>query len=1216
MTLSSVYDAFAEQTNIKLKWKNSKLGNLEAQRLAQGLKKDSVNYTIIAPPPNLTGELHAGHAFEHYLMDTLARIARQKGLSTLYYPGVDHAGIQLEGVINKLVNNGEFDSVLEKEYSEVLKQPKEDKGNFLKKNKADLWLKLAWQKADEWRIKQREQAEILGETPDFDKLMFTLDDESKDMVDYAFRKYWEDGLIYKDSYLINWSVGLQTALSDVPEDIGRLEVNDPFIHYRYDLQSVLPIFPFSEPNNEFYEKYKPYIYDALSSLVIGTVRVETAIASKQLMAHSSAIRNLFLQKTNLELVEINQIIDVIINSHITIKYQIPVLGLREVILYIEDSLEEGFGTGIMKCTPAHDAIDYNLARMHGIYNFPMVINKQGKLTDVNGEYSQMDVYQARIKIIYQLLNAGYVSKTDHTLEGSLEDFNEEKFLSLKYRDGINYLKQFYSNYQVDWDYKHNVTICERSKTIVEPLVSEEFFLDYYKPFTHRPIRNFVANDWLETKLETENLILRVVDSTDSSSLQVSMSPLDADLVVSEVFKNEEEARDWIENRRIEANNHSRLALALINKQTSDFCGYVSIRSEDGVYKFSIWVVEKFRGLGLATEAMEGLMNWSFENLPTDKLHYEVKSYNANSIALAVKLGFVKKIGDEGEKTYDQTDKNGKISQQIYYVYVIQKPKTTLQKLTLDSIQEVKYYPEDYKERGQKYFEGIKNWCISRDLIWGHKMPIWYNLDLNPEKRFYSIKELKQNPELGKHLQISANKPNLPGEWVQEVKILDTWFSSTLWPLATLRYPNFIRNLKKNLVSNNSFFDFFVQNKEVEEIEYFSTNYPTQIMTSAWEIFYAWILRMQMTGKYFTGQVPFNDYLCHPWILDEKGKKMSKSLGNGFDPVEQINKYSSDTVRLVMLSGMIPGKNMRLGGSILDNSCIKYRNFGNKLWNIARFLATKKSEHKPISNLNSEYPELLAPASKWILREFTKLEEALSLNFYSYNLSQSIELLYEFVWNDLAAWYIEYLKTDESQVDFAFELLKQLIVILHPYLPFETEALWQELYPSERDLHYLIREEGWNNQYQIGLPDEFLVIKEMITKLRSIKGLFNIDPTQLIQVTTNNQIILNYTQYFKLLARIEILNQVIPDNYYQIKVGEFEVGIDLIGYVSDKNTEISRTVKQIESLNKQILGLENQLTNQKFIDNAETEIIEDKKNNLELRKQEKAEQESKLEILNG
>ena len=263
----------------------------------------------------------------------------------------------------------------------------------------------------------------------------------------------------------------------------------------------------------------------------------------------------------------------------------------------------------------------------------------------------------------------------------------------------------------------------------------------------------------------------------------------------------------------------------------------------------------------------------------------------------------------------------------------------MQKLALIGIEQTNFYPEEYKERAVNYFETIKNWCISRDLIWGHKMPVWYNLDLNPERIFYSFNQVLQSqnstlegwqPEVGgvasvsqtieNKFKVQVEKPAEPGNWVQETKILDTWFSSTLWPLTTLNFLDY---------SNN---------KAGTDFEKF---YPTQTMTTAKEIFYAWIVRMIMTGMYFTGQTPFENYLAHAWVLDDKGKKMSKSLGNVIDVADQIDKFSSDAVRLGMLEKSIPGRNIRFGGKLGDSASEKYRNFGNKLWNVARFLEGKE-----------------------------------------------------------------------------------------------------------------------------------------------------------------------------------------------------------------------------------------------------------------------------------
>jgi valyl-tRNA synthetase len=761
----------------------------------------AATYSIVVPPPNLTGDLHMGHAFEHYLMDTLVRIARQEGKPTLYYPGVDHAGIQLEGVINKLINRGDFDEEI-KENSFLVNEAgesvfiffeiaKEDRANFLKQNFPDLWLKLAWSKVQVWRGNQLKQAEKLGDSPDFDRLLFTLDPRAVDMVNYAFIKYWQDGLIHKGSYLINWSVALQTALSDVPEDISHEERKDPFVTFEYEVStgswggylSETEEKEMSEQVRSFYGK----------RIKVGTVRPETVHGDVAIAIHPAKIKDIFKLSDEESLKFINEYTQGKFQLYASIK----ALGVERILIIIDESVEENFGTGALKITPASDIADYNIAAKHGINHLPQAIGRDGKLTSICGEFAGLTVEQGRMAVIKRLIEDGFVPTKEGFEENretvqnkpSVEKLSDPAFRELSLEKQKEYLQKNYPQYQVDWNYVHNVTICERSKTVVEPLISEEFFVDYYAKFKFNPKQNVKK--------------------------QAAKVPL--------------------------------------------------VRGET-------------EGFGVA-------------------------------------------IGEE----------------------------TTLQELAIAGIHQTNFFPEDYKDRGLNYFETIKNWCISRDLIWGHKMPVWYNLDLNPERRFYSFKEIEaQNAattpkplvspldrgtaqtgessfsptEISNHFKIQVEKPTIPGNWVQETKILDTWFSSTLWPLTTLNYLDFA-----NGKANTDFEKF----------------YPTQTMTTAKEIFYAWIVRMIMTGMYFAGETPFENYLAHAWVLDDKGKKMSKSLGNVVDVAEQIEKYSSDAVRLGMLEKSIPGRNIRFGGKLGDAASEKYRNFGNKLWNVARFLEGKEGE---------------------------------------------------------------------------------------------------------------------------------------------------------------------------------------------------------------------------------------------------------------------------------
>ncbi|NJK71420.1 MAG: class I tRNA ligase family protein [Thermales bacterium] len=218
-------------------WEEKTFSRWEKEKVGKVRNESSESHTILMPPPNLTGNLHAGHAFQHYLMDTLTRVYRQKGMDALWVPGVDHAGIQLEGVIDKMFKTGEADDQITNEMKNHPEFPvdNEDLPKFLKKNFREDWLKFAWSKVEEWRDFQKNQAKVLGDTPDYSRNLFTLDERAVDMVNYAFKTYWDDGLIYKKSYLINWSVGLQTALSDVPEDIGRETRKDPFVTIEYEV---------------------------------------------------------------------------------------------------------------------------------------------------------------------------------------------------------------------------------------------------------------------------------------------------------------------------------------------------------------------------------------------------------------------------------------------------------------------------------------------------------------------------------------------------------------------------------------------------------------------------------------------------------------------------------------------------------------------------------------------------------------------------------------------------------------------------------------------------------------------------------------------------------------------------------------------------------------------------------------------------------------------
>lgn len=737
MSMESTYNPKQFENQINSQWRDNLVGQVDTQ-----IKNNpdlETTHSILMPPPNLTGVLHAGHSFQHYLMDTISRIHRQNGELNLWQPGVDHAGIQLEGVIDKMFKNGDIalsDVIaLHPQFpTDIDELPK-----FLKTNYKDFWLEKAWEKVNEWRDIQKNQAEVLGDTPDYSKNLFTLDPRAVEMVHQAFLDYYEDGLIYKKSYMINWSVGLQTALSDVPEDIGHETRKDPFVTIKYQLAL--------SPSSE----YEPVLTD--NFIKVTTVRPETVFSDQFVLIneYSAALDDEILEKIKGSQ-EAFLVLPLSQTDLFEDKVYLPIQLTSD-----SNEVDPEFGTGALKVTPAHDIHDYEMYEKYKLKSFKIVdgkrvprnpfvssVERSGKLSEIAGEFKGLTVMEGRKQIIKALIERELIP-----LDEGSTDFDEskiEKWIS-------NYFSipkedvEGWGSLEVVWDYEHNVTICERSKTIVEPLISEEFFLSYHTT----------------------------------------------------------------------------------------------------------------------------------------------------------------------------TSRDGK----------------TLAELALEGIKETNYYPNNFTNLANNFVENIHDWCISRNLVWGHSMPIWYNTDINPSRKFFSKDEVENDPMKADSIKVQVEKPTVPGTWIQEEKILDTWFSSCLWPLSTLGYYNAVQDVKWEDIPA------MIDNSQGAQEEHdFFKFYSTDEMITAREIFYAWVVRMTMLGKYFTGRVPFKSVVITPTIQDEKGRKMSKSLKNGLDPVESINNYSSDSLRLAMLSGMYPNRNMRMGGDLADRMLEKYRNFGNKLWNVARFLQEK------------------------------------------------------------------------------------------------------------------------------------------------------------------------------------------------------------------------------------------------------------------------------------
>ncbi|MUV39422.1 Valine--tRNA ligase [Lentibacillus sp. JNUCC-1] len=614
-------------------------------------------FSIVIPPPNVTGRLHLGHAWDTAMQDTIARMKRMQGYDVLWLPGMDHAGIATQAKVEgKLREQGisRYDLGREK---------------FLEKS---------WEWKEEYADFIRTQWEKLGLGVDYSRERFTLDEGLSEAVKEVFVRLYEQGLIYRGEYIINWDPATQTALSDI--EVNYEEIQGKFYHMRYPLK------------------------DSSETIEIATTRPETMLGDTAVAVHPNDERyQHFIGKTVI----------------------LPIVG-REIEIVADEYVDMEMGSGAVKITPAHDPNDFEIGNRHNLKRV-LVMNEDGSMNHNAGKYEGMDRFECRKQIVRDLQELGVLFEIE--------------------------------------DHLHQVGHSERSGAVVEPYLSTQWF--------------------------------------------VHMQPL-AD-------------------------------------------GALDLQTEDG---------------------------------------------------------------------------------------------------------KVNFYPPRFEQTYKHWMDNIRDWCISRQLWWGHQIPAWYHKETG---ELYVAKEPPEDLE----------------NWVQDEDVLDTWFSSALWPFSTMGWPD-------------------------EEAEDFKRYFPTDVLVTGYDIIFFWVARMIFQSKAFTNKRPFKDVLLHGLIRDAEGRKMSKSLGNGVDPMDVIEKYGADSLRYFLMTGSTPGQDLRFHWEKVESTW----NFANKVWNASRF---------SLMNLEGfTYEDIdlsgdLSLADKWILTRLNEAIEQVTKNSDKYEFGEAGRHLYNFIWDDLCDWYIEMAK---------------------------------------------------------------------------------------------------------------------------------------------------------------------------------------------------------------
>lgn len=819
-------------------------------------------HTIVMPPPNVTGALHMGHALQDTIQDAITRIRRMQGYEALWIPGLDHAGIATQNVVER--------------------QLKEE-GTSRHDLGREAFVERVWQWKKEYGGKILEQKRRLGDSCDWHRERFTFDEGFTRAVQEVFVQLYDEGLIYRGDYLVNWDPENQTALSD--EEVDNVE----------------------RDGNLWYVKYP--LADGSGHITIATTRPETMLGDTGIAVHPDDERYADLVGKQAAL---------------------PLLG-RALPIIADDYVKSDFGAGALKITPAHDKNDFEIGRKHNLESVN-IMNPDGTINENGGRYAGMDRFAAREKILADLEAQGLVEKTE--------------------------------------PYKNTVPVSSRSKTVIEPLISRQWF--------------------------------------------VKMKPL------------------------------------------------------------------------------------------------------AEPALKAVREG------------------------------------------------EIKFYPERWANEYFRWMENIRDWTISRQLWWGHRIPVWYYTDENGER------------DESRDYVVSVDQPE-PG-MIQDEDVLDTWFSSWLWPFATLGWP-----------------------KKTDELAYF---YPTRVLVSGYDILFFWIARMIMAGYHFTGEKPYRDIFITGMIKDKHGRWMSKSLGNGIDPLDMIEQYGADAVRFSLTILCAQGQDIKLDPTKFEMG----RNFANKIWNAFNVFGQFMEEGQEYRRQRSF--DDLELVERWILHRLNETMEEVDEALSRYRLNEAVAKIYDLFWKDYCDWYLELIKPpfgedlDKDKIALAVEVFEKMIQLLHPFMPFITEELWWQLRP--RGKYECCMLSDWPEKNDAETDQEadrvFGLMQEFISGMRNVKSEYGVALTKEIEAIINlprdadglADALSLHRSYFEKLARVTELTVgrglEKPKASASVVVGKHEVFVPLAGMI-DLDVERDRLRKEIEQKSRFLQSVQKKLRNEQFVTKAPAEVVE-------------------------
>jgi len=806
--------------------------------------KSKEPFCVVIPPPNVTGILHIGHAFDNSIQDAICRYQRLQGKDVLYLPGMDHAGIATQAKVDERLKNQGISRY--------------DIGR-------EAFLEQAWSWKEEYAATIRKQWAKLGLSLDYTRERFTLDEGLNQAVKEVFVKYYKEGLIYQGKRIINWDPKAKTALSNI--EVEHKDVKGYMYYLKYEL------------------------VDGSESFEVATTRPETMFGDVCVVVNPNDERMKHLIGKQC----INPA-----NKEI-----LPIIG--------DDYIEIGFGTGAMKCTPAHDPNDYEIALRHHL-KMPICMHEDATMNESCGKYEGLDRYACR--------------------EALLNQFKEEgSFVRAE-------------------EITHAVGHSQRTGVMVEPYLSKQWF--------------------------------------------VKMKPLAEAVIAAQENKDEH----------------------------------------------------------------------------------------------------------------------------------------------------IDFYPSRFEKTFLQWMEKIEDWCISRQLWWGHRIPVYYH---------------KETGEI----YCEVEEPKDLENYIQDEDVLDTWFSSALWPFSTLGWPEASEDLERY--------------------------YPTSTMATGYDILFFWVARMVFSAQHFCKEKPFKDVVLHGLVRDDKGRKMSKSLGNGIDPIQVIEEYGCDSLRWCLLTNSTPGLDMNFSKEKMDAAWA----FINKLWNASRYV---------LMNLQGEDGETIEVDKRidqWLIYRLNTTLNSVTNNLNRYELAIAGNELYRFVFDDFCSSYIEFSKASLNSEDanivkqtrqvLAY-VLKRICILLHPYIPFVSEEIYQQL--SEGSVCVA----QWPSTIAVDVEkaQEIDVLNEIIKEVRALRSENNLKPSQPLSFIYEGNIELDdeLQDILRRMCHIELVNSLNGETLTRT-LSEGNISF-LLNEIVDKEKELLKVDAELKRLVSEIKRCEGMLNNPNFLAKApETKVNEER-----------------------